>query len=271
MISIIMPTRNRAGLISRAVRSVQSQTMSDFELLIVDDGSMDNTEYVIQSIGDTRIRYLKNEKPLGACASRNIGIREARGEYIAFLDSDDEWLPEKLSIDLNKIKTDKSDITCSCIERVNGISKERIPKKNIDPQELKKKILNGNIISLITLFGVREVFLSENFDERLGRFQDWDLLIRLTMRYRISFEDVITARAYVQDDSITKDNIKAIESMQQIIEKYQFLFSNKQRSILFYSMGNFCKDNRDEERKSYYAKALKNNILNYRALFRLIF
>ena len=97
-VSIIIPTYNRAHLIGRAIQSVLNQTYQNFEIIVVDDGSTDNTEEMIKEFQkhDKRIKYIRHEKNRGGAAARNTGIKVARGEYIAFQDSDDEWLPEKL-------------------------------------------------------------------------------------------------------------------------------------------------------------------------------
>ena len=105
-ISVIIPTYNRAHLISRSAKSVLAQTYPDFELIIVDDGSGDNTEEIIEALADPRIRYLRHESNRGVSAARNTGIRAARGDYIAFQDSDDEWLPQKLEKQLGLFEQD---------------------------------------------------------------------------------------------------------------------------------------------------------------------
>ena len=97
MVSIIMPSYNTAPFIAESIRSVQAQTYGDWELLIVDDCSNDHTDEIVKPyLADERIRYLKNEKNSGAAVSRNRALREAKGKWIAFLDSDDLWAPEKL-------------------------------------------------------------------------------------------------------------------------------------------------------------------------------
>jgi glycosyltransferase involved in cell wall biosynthesis len=95
-VSVIIPTYNRAHLIGRAIQSVLKQTYQDFEVIVVDDGSIDNTEEVVKKIQENRVYYYKHDKNKGGSAARNTGISLAKGEYIAFQDSDDEWLPEKL-------------------------------------------------------------------------------------------------------------------------------------------------------------------------------
>ena len=110
-VSVIIPTYNRAHLVDRAIQSVLNQTYKDFELIIVDDGSTDNTEDIIKEFQkkDERIKYIRHEENRGGSAARNTGIKAAKGEYIAFLDSDDEWLPIKLGRQISEF-TNKSKI-----------------------------------------------------------------------------------------------------------------------------------------------------------------
>ena len=96
LVSIVMPSWNTGGFIAESIQSVLNQTYTNWELLIVDDCSTDHTDAVVASFLDKRIRYFHNEKHFGAAFTRNRALREARGEWIAFLDSDDLWAPEKL-------------------------------------------------------------------------------------------------------------------------------------------------------------------------------
>lgn len=96
LVSVIMPAYNAERFIKESIDSVLAQTYKNWELIIVDDCSTDNTESIVYSYNDSRIRYMRNEKNLGAALTRNRAIKEARGRYIAFLDSDDLWMPEKL-------------------------------------------------------------------------------------------------------------------------------------------------------------------------------
>lgn len=104
LVSIIMPSWNTARFIRESIDSVRNQTYTNWELLIVDDCSTDNTDEIVVSYSDERIRYFKNEKNSGAALTRNRAMREARGEWIAFLDSDDLWTPEKLERQLQFMK-----------------------------------------------------------------------------------------------------------------------------------------------------------------------
>ena len=96
-VSVVIPTHNRAGFLQAAIQSVLNQTFQDFEIIVVDDASEDQTTEIVRSFSDPRIRYMRHESNKGQGASRNDGIRQASGEYIALLDDDDEWLPEKLA------------------------------------------------------------------------------------------------------------------------------------------------------------------------------
>lgn len=104
LVSIIMPSYNTALYIKETIQSVLDQTYTNWELIIVDDCSTDNTEEVLATINDSRIRYFKNEKNSGAAVSRNKALRAAKGQWIAFLDSDDLWMPEKLEKQINFMK-----------------------------------------------------------------------------------------------------------------------------------------------------------------------
>ena len=94
--TVVIPTHNRSLLLKRAVESVLSQTFEDFELIVIDDHSTDDTASVVKSFTDHRMRYLTNQRTKGACGARNTGIFSAKGKWVAFLDDDDVWLPEKL-------------------------------------------------------------------------------------------------------------------------------------------------------------------------------
>ena len=104
LVSIIMPSYNTARFIEETVQSVLCQTYTNWELIIVDDCSTDNTDEVVSKFDDNRIKYIKNEKNSGAAVSRNRALREAKGKWIAFLDSDDIWLPEKLELQIEFMK-----------------------------------------------------------------------------------------------------------------------------------------------------------------------
>ena len=105
LVSIIMPSYNTAKFIGESIESVLAQTYTNWELIIIDDCSSDNTDEVVSKFTDERIRYLKNEMNSGAAVSRNYALREAKGKWIAFLDSDDSWFPDKLRKQIDFMET----------------------------------------------------------------------------------------------------------------------------------------------------------------------
>ena len=109
LVSVVIPTYNRSDVVGRAIESVLAQTYTNFELLVIDDGSDDDTKKTIERIIDGRIRYHKHTQNLGESQARNTGVSRAIGKFIAFLDSDDEWLPVKLSEQLTYMENATND------------------------------------------------------------------------------------------------------------------------------------------------------------------
>ena len=120
LVSIIMPSYNTGGLIQKSIESVLAQTYQNWELIIVDDCSKDNTDEVVDGIKDSRIKYLKNEKNSGAAVSRNRALREATGKWIAFLDSDDLWLPDKLEKQIGFMESNSYHFSYTKYEEMNA-------------------------------------------------------------------------------------------------------------------------------------------------------
>lgn len=109
LISVVVPTYNRSELIKRTIDSVLAQTYTNFELIIVDDASTDNTEDIVNEYHDDRIKFIKLNENSKGTKPRNMGIKESKGDYIALLDSDDEWLPNKLESQLNFLRAFNDD------------------------------------------------------------------------------------------------------------------------------------------------------------------
>lgn len=138
MVSIIMPSYNTANFISSTIKSVLVQTYTDWELIIVDDCSTDNTDEVVRPfLSDLRICYIKNEKNCGAAVSRNRALREAKGKWIAFLDSDDLWLPEKLEKQVSFMKTNDYFFTYTNYKEIDVTGKQ-IGAKVTGPQRVTR-------------------------------------------------------------------------------------------------------------------------------------
>ncbi len=119
LISVITPSYNTAAFIADTIKSLQMQTYTNWEMIIVDDCSTDNTDEVVASFSDARIKYLKNEKNSGAAASRNYALREAKGKWIAFLDSDDLWMPDKLEKQVSFMENGGYHFSYTAYEEIN--------------------------------------------------------------------------------------------------------------------------------------------------------
>src|SRR5262245_29216969 len=109
-VSVIIPTHNRAEFLRSAITSVLNQTFQDFEIIVVDDASTDNTSEVVTYFGDKRIKYMRNNINKGDAGTRNVGVVNSNCTYIAFLDDDDEWLPNKLQIQIDMLEDSLIDI-----------------------------------------------------------------------------------------------------------------------------------------------------------------
>lgn len=240
MVSIIMPTYNRADVILRSIKSVLKQTYDKFELIIIDDGSTDQTEAVITELNDQRIRYLKSETNRGACHARNRGIASAKGEYIAFLDSDNIWdrryLDSRLTI-LEKARKDVGGVfgytrvirnhKTLCMVPLEEIGKKIKNSRSNLP--LLKFMLFDNIIDTNTILLKRECIEAvSGFDEELRRLQDWEYFFRILYQSgcRIQFTEDCLVRNYLRKDSIThKNNEDAYwETRMIFLERYRKVF-----------------------------------------------
>lgn len=153
MVSIITPSYNSSVFISQTIESVLAQTYPDWEMLIIDDGSTDASPDIIKEYArkDSRIRFLQTEQPSGSPAvPRNIGIMNARGRYIAFLDSDDLWLPDKLAEQLKLFDGDETAIVYSNYEKISEAG-ERAERIITAPSQVSyRELLKGNVIGNLT-------------------------------------------------------------------------------------------------------------------------
>lgn len=218
VVSVVIPTYNRANTITDSIRSVLNQTYRTLEVIIVDDGSTDNTEEIVKSIPDLRVVYVKQENA-GACAARNTGISRARGEYIAFHDSDDTWMPEKLEREMDAMLTKNTDIVvCKLLMKFPDGSEVYYPKRIADDFLTKKDDLFG--IGTQTILAKREVVENIKFDTGFPRYQDLDWLLQAMEKYKIYCVGDHLVNYAVGDDSISAKPEKMVSALQKIHQKY---------------------------------------------------
>ena len=225
LVSVVIPTYNRAYCIAESVGSVLRQTHDNLEVVVVDDGSTDNTREVLESLGDERVRYVR-QRNAGACAARNHGVDVARGHLVAFHDSDDVWLEHKLERQLTSLGRSGADF-CLCQmrtlrEEADGVRTlvHVVPNDLLTGADLTTStILEKNFLSTQMLMGHREVFLEERFDVRMPRLQDWDLGIRLFERFSCTYVQEILVEQIIRSDSLSSDSRKYVVALELIEEK----------------------------------------------------
>ena len=269
-VSVIIPTYNRAHLVGRAIRSVLAQTYQDFEIIVVDDASTDNTEEVVNSFNDPHIRYIRHEKNHGGAAARNTGINVARGEYIAFQDSDDEWLPEKLEKQMKVFESApaKVGVVYTGFWRIDDDKKTYIPSTKINRKEgnVHNELLEGNFVTTQAAIVKRECLRKAGmFDERLPRLQDWELFIRISKSYEFKCVDEPLVVSYFTPDSISANQDALTKALELILEKHFQDFRSNARLLARhqYSIGNLlCQSGRVAQGREYLLKAVKSYPLN---------
>ena len=270
-VSIILPTYNRAHIIEKAIQSVLNQTYQDFEIIIIDDGSKDDTEKIIRGFQekDKRIKYIRFEENKGAAAARNAGIKMSKGEYITFQDSDDEWVIDKLEKQMKIIETSSENIVVYCgFWRIDGDEKTYIPDINISNREgnIHKELLKGNFVDTPSiLLPKKNLEKIGMFDENLLRLQDWDLSIRLSKYYNFKLIDEPLYISYLLSDSISANDETFIPSIRIILFKYldkinkDFKKNRKTWSIKLNSIAKYYLDNNDiKKARQLYCLAIKS-------------
>lgn len=224
-VSVVIPTYNRAHLIERAVRSVLAQTYQDFEIIIVNDASSDSTGEVVGAIDDPRILYLRHERNRGGSAARNTGIKAAQGELIAFLDSDDEWLPGKLEKQIALLTAAPKSLgavyTGLMASSAGSPGKRACPRKKGD---LRKALAKRNVVGTTSSVVVRRECFAQvgYFDEALPAAQDYDMWIRISDRYQFEVVSEPLVRVHTEGGDRITGNIQAKEeALTRLSEKHR--------------------------------------------------
>lgn len=256
-VTVIIPTYNRAHLVGRAIQSVLNQTYQDLEIILVNDGSTDNTEEIVKVFNDDRIRYIRHDENKGAAAARNTGIEAALGEYIAFQDSDDEWLPEKLEKQIRVLENApaKVGVVYTDMWRIRGNARKywRAPVMGI---------------GIGTVVIKRQCFDKVGmFDERFPRLIESDLFIRLSKYYCFHHLDEPLVNYYAAPGSISTDNRRLIRAIELILEKHSRDIDKRLLARFHYYIGNLLCQGGDLDRgRDYLFKAVKSYPLNIKYL-----
>lgn len=207
LFSVIIPTYNREKFLKKAINSVLLQTVNNFELIIIDDGSTDQTKDLIRSIADHRLKYVF-QKHKGVSSARNKGVQTAQGEFIFFLDSDDWFKPNKLEITFNYIKR-YPDYKIFHTEETWYRNQELLNQKKVHRKPtgyVFKKALKICCISISTAAIKKDVFQEIGmFDENLNACEDYDFWLRATAKYKVKLiPEFLTEKEGGHADQLSK-------------------------------------------------------------------
>jgi glycosyltransferase involved in cell wall biosynthesis len=224
-VSVIIPTYNRAGLLATAIRSVLDQTFSDFDLVVVDDGSDDSIDEVVKAVNDERVRSIRHEQRRGGAAARNTGIRNTDGEFVAFLDDDDEWYPQKLARQVSLLRCSNSNVGAvyTGYEVVNRDTRKVCGRKvPMHRGDISSALLEGNAIGTTSCLLLRRSCFEGvgMFDESLPSFQDYDLWIRLSRAYYFDYTSECLLNYHVHSDKVWTNPHLIREGLDILVEKY---------------------------------------------------
>lgn len=243
MVSVVIPVYNRAHLLHRALDSVIAQTFKDIEILVIDDCSHDDPNSVIKEYDDARIKYIRQNVNQGVAAARNRGLREAKGKFVAFLDDDDEWFPEKLSKQVEKFlqSSPQVGLIYTGVETVmdEGYTEIQIPTErgNVYRKLLYKNCIHGGSSTMIRRNIITNIGF---FDESLLAIEDYDYWLRISRYYNfeyieeplVRYHDIRTATT--ESDIRRSRNIKAnLEARDQLYQKHKLQMRKKGVAHLF--------------------------------------
>jgi glycosyltransferase involved in cell wall biosynthesis len=227
LVSVVVPAFNRGFIIGAALESVLNQTYQDWEAVIVDDGSTDNTREIVRDYArsDSRMRLIEHQHQKGAQAARNTGIRNARGAWIAFLDSDDRWLPHSLEARLRLLQKGLHHVVHSdCYMLSSGSN--NLERFGVPPMQgqVYTELLRRSGPMFPALLVLKRALTAINYlDENIGAYQEWDTAIRLAKHFSFEF---VAEPTFIYDcrhaDTISKDSLREAVGYEQIVNKHRW-------------------------------------------------
>ena len=229
LVSIITPTFNRADFIDQAINSVLAQTYSNFELLIVDDGSTDNTRNLIEpKLEDSRVHYVYQENQ-GQSIARNHALARTRGEFVCFLDSDNYWATDKLEKQIEIFRAHPDyDVVYGDIIIIDEAGRE-VSRKNMQRHSgrIASHMIRDNCVSMNTAMVRSQCFDKLGFMSGKRRVaDDYDLWLRFSARFRFLYVPEYFAYYRVMEDQISSDKTRRFDSNWQIINDFRRDFPN---------------------------------------------
>ena len=222
-VSVIIPTYNSANYLPAAIESVLSQSFQDFEVIVIDDGSTDNTAMVVRDY-EPRIRYFCQTNS-GVSKARNRGIEESKGEYVAFLDSDDTWLTDKLEHQIRALNQNPDYRVCYtafvCVDE--HLKPINVCRSEFATVALEDLLCFGNVVgSICSVLAHRSLFdYSVRFDSNLSQCADWDMWVQLARQTELLYLDEVLV-TYRQHTTNMSRNASLLEKDSQIVLEKAF-------------------------------------------------
>lgn len=239
-VSVVIPTYNRARLLQRALASVITQTHESLEIIVVDDGSTDHTRDVVMAVADPRLVYIRQPARSGASAARNTGLRAAQGQYVAFLDSDDEWFPTKVKRQLEVFNRSPSTtaLVYTGAVYVHSHMGERVRTPRYRGRVMRRLLRRNFVVGSTSASIVRRDVLNEigGFDETLDALQDFDLWVRIARLYCFDFVAETLVRIHMHDgtDRISSHLKRKLPARQAFYAKHRDLFEAEGLAHLYH-------------------------------------
>ena len=239
-VSVVIPFHNRAASLAEAVESVLRQSFGDFELILVDDASTDDGMTIARSLQDSRIRLLAQQTNTGASAARNAGLALARADWVAFQDSDDLWLADKLARQMARLTAPGArHVAAYCGMLIEDLSDPArparyLPDPAISPREgdILDSLLATSFISTQTLIVRRDLALQlGGFDPGMPALEDWEFMIRLAQRGSVALVDAPLVRQRFSENSLTRSAERRLRARQRILQKHQALLATRPRIL----------------------------------------
>ena len=224
-VSVVIPTRNRWPLLSRALASVLGQEDVDLEVIVVDEGSTDETPANVAAIGDERVRSFRNDVPSGVARARNRGVEAARGEWVAFLDDDDFWAPAKLRVQLDACVATGAAFSYTGLVTTDPSLERRRVSAPFPSAGLERTIFEMNLVGPPSSVIARRSLVAEagGFDPEFSILADWDMWIRLaTAAPAVACDEPLTGYL-VHPDNMHLDVEAAIEELRRLRVKHAAL------------------------------------------------
>lgn len=224
LVSIVMPTYNRASLVGQAIESVLGQDYPHWELLVVDDGSTDDTGRVLSEYrGDCRIRCF-HQSNSGQATARNVGVRNARGQFVAFLDSDNRWLPHKLSTQTAYLKANPAvDVLYGdgeCIDLAGRVLPVKPSMKRYSGQVWRQLLIDNFVAFNTAIVRVEKLTEIGGFDEQVRRGDDYDLWLRMSVGSMFHYLPGIVTQYRVEGERISTNVEGRYESNLATINRF---------------------------------------------------